>query len=236
MPLLMNIFRLRLVGKVQSLKSVNSVDIGKVSQILAIRQQAIGGLVDCAHRCIDKYSDPYKTVCNHQGLEGLCDSTTLGYLTRAFKRAKIYPEASSLMNMSLVHIKSLIAGIRINPIPDLYSGKVEPGCCSSPKQNIFNCSRCSKSLEFFQCGSCKEFYFGGSCYTCHKTYKAVTLPTNHLSCIPLIGVKAEMDAIIDKITGLQYSDFLRSSTKDRQTITTHPGPDATDLWETLVFQ
>jgi len=195
--------------------------------------------VDCAHRYIDKYSDPSKTVCNHQGFEGLCDSTTLGYLTRAFKRAKIYPEASSLMNMSLGHIKDLIANIRmvlIGPIADFYSGKVEPGCCSSPRRNARGCSKCSKTLLHHKCDSCNSYYIGGSCYSCHKTYNAAALATNHLSCIPLAAVKAELDGIVDKITGLQYSDFVRSSTENGRTIAIHPGPDATDLWESLVFQ
>jgi len=215
------------------------VDIGKVSEILAVRQQAIEGLVDCAHRYIDKYSDPSKPVCKHQGFQGLCDSTTLGYLTRAFKSAKIYPEASSLVDMSLERIRSLIAGIRmvlVGPIADLYSGKVEPGCCSSPRRNLRGCSKCGKGLSKNKCDSCSNYYYGGSCYSCHKTYNAAALATNHLSCIPLTAVKAEMDEIIGKITGLQYSDFVRSNTEKRQSTTTHPGPNSPDLWESLAFQ
>jgi len=231
----MNIFRLRLVSKAQSLKTRTQVDIGKVSEILAVRQQAIEEIVDCAHRYIDKYSDPSKVVCKHR--EDLCDSTSLGSITRAFKSAKIYPDASKLMNMSLEHIKCHTSGIRMVPIADWYSGKVAPGCCGSPKRNFAHCSKCNKRLSSSSsCPSCNRTFLGGSCTECHQTYTPAVRTTNHLSCIPLEVVKAEMDLIVDKITGLKYSDFVPSNTENRQTLATNPGLGAGDLWESLVFQ
>ena len=196
--------------------------------------------MDCAHRYIDKYSDPSKTVCKHEGFEGLCDSTTLGYLTRAFKRAKIYPEASGLKNTSLRCIGSVVAGIATIstcPIANLYSGKVTPGCCSSPWQRLQGCSKCDRALPTSkQCPSCNKYFTNGSCRSCYQGYQPIVPTTNHLSCIPLAAIKVEIDGIIDKITGLQYSDFVRSNIENGQTVTAHRGPGTGDLWESLVFQ
>ena len=196
--------------------------------------------MDCAHRYIEKYSDPSEAICKHKEFKDICDSTTLGYLIRAFKNAKIYPEASNLMDMPLGHIKSHInrvLTISICSRTDLYSGKVVPGCCSSPSRNLAACSRCNKWLTSSrECPACHSIYLGGSCKNCYQVYRGLVLVRDHLSCIPLVVIKAEMDGIVDRITGLQYPDFVRSSTGNGQILTTHPGPDAGDLWESLVFQ
>ena len=189
--------------------------------------------MNCAHRYIDKYSDPSTTVCEHE--EGFCDLATLGSLTRAFKSIGVYPAAPGQLNMSLGHIKTLIAGVPMISPKDLYIGKVVPGCCESQQLNLTVCSQRNSALDsYMKCSSCSVCYAGGTCHSCHQPYKAVVLATNHLPCIPLAAVQVEMEGIMDKITGLQYSDCVRS-TGSGQT-TTQPGADVEDLWESLVFE
>ncbi|KAF8426734.1 hypothetical protein EV426DRAFT_592602 [Tirmania nivea] len=204
-----------------------------VSCVLAARQQAIEELVDCAHRYIDKYNDPSKTVCVHK--ENLCDSTTFGYLTRAFKSIGVYPEASGLMNMSLGHIKKLIDGVLTVGLSELYFGKLElAGCCALPQ--LMSCDRCTIILlSSGICPKCNIMYTP-RCVICGKLYKAGVINFDHSSCIPLAVIRVGMDRIVNRITGLQYSDFVRNNTQNEQALTTRRSSGAEDLWESLVFQ
>jgi len=182
--------------------------------------------VDCAHRYVDKYSDPSRVVCKHR--EDLCDSTSLGSITRAFKSIRIYPEASGLMDMALGHIKSLIDGVLTVSPKELYFGKIST-CCKSPR--FRTCRECSQTLTPpGRCvGGCRYFY--PLCDSCGELYRSDT-HCNHSSCIPFAAINAEMEVIVDTITGLPYSKFVRKHTENRKTLATHSG--AKDLWDCLM--
>ena len=228
----MRISHLQLVCKVQSLKNVDVVDFRKVSQILAVRQQAIGELVGCARRYIRKYGDPSRTVCTHK--VELCDTTSFGAIARAFNRIGIYPlysEATSLKNKSLRDTKSLIDGVFTINSEGLYFEKpAQTACCNNPWPRH---SWCPRSVQVSE--TCRQS--ARHCLNCDGPYKeAGDTVHSHLSCIPLLAIKAEMDGIVDKVTGLQYYDFFPHTTENTPTMTTHPSPDAKDWWDSLVFQ
>ena len=164
--------------------------------------------------------------------EGFCDSTSLGSVTRAFRSIRVYPEASGLMSMSLGHIKSLIDGVLTVRPKGLYFGQWA-GCCGFPKLNRM-CSRCYMG-SLISSGCCANCGVTSpvSCASCNGSYRAAEVTNlDHSPCIPFAVIKAQMDIIIDKITGLQYSDFVRN-TENKQTLTTHSS--AKDMWECLMF-
>ena len=208
-----------------------------LDEILAKRQQAMESMVDAVHNEIERYSNPDTNLCIYG--EPSCDAMMLGLLFRAFRKIKIYPEASAVTTKSVEEVRSILQKIEF---PEYIRINQPTGCCKSPLLNAT--TQISRGFGHPTFGSTAPTAFasrglfgGGSsgfgasqstfgvaqvaspttenqdstCVNCRKKYQALqTRDVNHTeSCPPLTRLKKNLDDIVARVTGLVYFQFVR---------------------------
>ena len=87
-------------------------------------------MVDAVHNEIERYSNPDTNLCIHG--DPSCDAMMLGLLFRAFRKIKIYPEASAVTTKSVEEVRSILQKIEF---PEYIRINQPTGCCKSPLLN-----------------------------------------------------------------------------------------------------
>ncbi|KAF8419853.1 hypothetical protein EV426DRAFT_613749 [Tirmania nivea] len=150
-----------------------------IDEISAKRQQAIESFVDAVHNEIERYSNPLTNLCTFA--EASCDAMMLGLLFRAFRKAKIYPEASDISRKSVEEVRLILQMIEF---PENIPVNKPTGCCKSPRQ-----VKPLKPLELL--------IFLGQLLTLAATHKQLLpLAAAHKHTLPLTYLGAQVGPIL----------------------------------------
>ena len=182
-------------------------------------------VVSAAQDEIEHYSNPEANLCKFR--DPCCDAMMLGLIFRAFRKIKIYPEASTITK-SVQEVNLSLRGIKF---PELLHLNKSTACCASPLQSLAS----QGSGPFLLNPQYSTPQHGSTCANCHKLYKAPQPgKANHAEhCLPLTRLKKNLDDTLSKVTGLEYSQFVRKGSEEQQV---DAGEQAVaDLWSTVEY-
>ena len=150
------------------------------------------------------------------GQKEACDSLVQGFLTRAFQRKNAHPLSETLpvMSKSIEELKQILLDITL---PDNISLVVLPLC-----------GYCRSGSPHMQ--------LNGYCSNCRSSTPMPLMPTNHVpSCSPLENFKKDIQAIYDKVEGLNPTDFIRWRNEDPEKELLKP-PAGQSLWDFIEYE
>ena len=172
-------------------------------------------MMDCIQYEIDTYSSFDNIKCS-QGVEA-CDGAYLGLLSHSFK--KLDSNAEDFELRTLTDLQNKLKAMKFPAIALDISGN---GCCQNPTQN----PGCLSAASSHNCASCQ------TCSSCSNRFKPQfgSAEDNHEKCSPLTRLHKRLDEIINSISGLEYSRYVR-----RQGPKDIPDLNDDNLWDCLHY-
>ena len=181
--------------------------------------------MDCVHQVVDMYSKPGSKPlqCKIATKEEACDSLVLGFLIRAFILKGVYPIASSkVMHQSTRDIKCTLDDMKFPS--HVYCGE------SAPAIGIRYCSNCSRNYGY---GS-RQLNANGYCSNCCRTESGFPGMSNHSpSCSPIADFMKDIQAIYDKVVGLNLESFMRIKKEGETDVSI--AAEGITLWEYVAY-
>jgi len=193
-------------------------------------------IISAAQNEIEQYSNPETNLCKFD--DQSCDAMMLGLIFRAFRKIRIYPEASAVTTKSVEEVNLILRGVEF---PEFLRTNKPTGCCNSPLLceppppsfgggGLFGSSMHSHSMPPQGLFGSRQPRFGSggfggppvteshTCGNCQNTYKALQgADVNHAEhCLPLSRLKKNLDEIVGKVSGLEYSQFIRKGSEGEQ--------------------
>ena len=193
-----------------------------LGEIATCRQQSIERMMDRVHQAVDMYSNPGSgsLQCKSATKEEACDSLVLGFLIRAFTLKGVYPIASSkVMHKSIRDIKCILDDIKFPS--HIY-------CAESAPTRY--CSYCSRN------GYSRQVAANGHCSYCGRTSTESGFPgtSNHSpSCSPIADFMKDIQAIYDKVVGLNLETFMKIKKEGETGISI--AAEGITLWEYVTY-
>ena len=183
-------------------------------------------MIDLVHQVVNRYSKSGSKLlqCKKNTMEEACDSLVLGFLTRIFTLKGVYPIASSeVMHKSIRDIKYILDDTKFPS--HVYCGE-------SPPAGTLDCGYCIIKHP----DSNRQVAATGRCSYCGTYAPTPVLPgtSNHsLSCSPLADFMKDIQAIYDKVVGLNPETFMRIK-KEGETGAFIPA-EGKNLWEYFAY-
>ena len=167
--------------------------------LMTCRQQCIESMMDHVHQVVDKYdkADSSNLECKNTPPQEECDSLVLGLLLRTFKRKQVYPVASSVvMHKSIRQIKEILDDITF---------PIQVWCTSQEVLATGYCGNCSTTRQGWLVSP------DGYCSTCRTYNLRMPGPSHTNACSPVSAFKNSIQAIYDKVVGLDGECFVRAN-------------------------
>lgn len=169
-------------------------------------------MIDCIQKVIGKYySNPRETKAHKENLQcylkiEACDSCNLGLLLRTFKEFGVYPEAYEVTSTT-----------SIQGLSDLLTQDY-----AYPKFLLFRHNHCP------DCTPEKD-----KCHSCNGKKWATRDHTQ--CCSPIPKIHEEIRHIVERVEGLELSNFVRSSVSNDERNRLQPSIREQGIWDYLHY-